>query len=237
MPVPTFDPVNKYILLGDESPDYTITAQEIYNASMDWHDNQGNMDDDPPMRSAGYANLGGGAYSDKIFILQKDWKLKPYSGTYTLKVTGTLIALDDAGQPYDRTVPPDSGTVIWVFQVTSQGIVVISGSGVTEQDKIDIANKVEALTGQPIKTKVNPLPADPAKESSVDELESGLSELHGQIVDVVIQLTNIENIQTGKIILEGNILTIYDYIDPNKIYARYKLTIVDGKVAGREKIA
>ena len=138
----TFDTTNKLILLPDLSPDYTITAQSVYNDCMDFCDSQEAMDDEPPMRSSGYANLGGGAYSDKIFILQKGWKLKPYSGTYTLTVTGTIIALDDDGNPYDRTVPPDSGDVQWVFQVSSQGIIVVSGSGVTQQDKQDIANLV-----------------------------------------------------------------------------------------------
>ena len=138
----TFDPINKLVLLPDLSPDYTITAQSIYNDTMDWCDNQEAMDNEPPMRSSGYANLGGGVYSDKIFILQKGWKLKPYSGTYTLTVTGTIIALDDNGDPYDRTVSPDSGTIIWVFQVTSQGIISVVGSGVTQQDKVDIKDLV-----------------------------------------------------------------------------------------------
>lgn len=150
MPI-TFDPVNKYILLPNPAPTYKFTAQEIYNAAMDWHAEQASMDDDPPMRSTGYASLGGGAYTDKIFILQKGWKLKPYSGTYTLTIVGTLIALDDEGNPYDRTVPPDSGTVVWVFQVTSQGIISVQGSGVTDEDKEDIANLVETKTGQPLK--------------------------------------------------------------------------------------
>jgi len=138
----TFDPINKLVLLPDLSPDYTITAQSIYNDTMDWCDSQEAMDSEPPMRSSGYANLGGGVYSDKIFILQKGWKLKPYSGTYTLTVTGTIIALDDNGDPYDRTVSPDSGTIIWVFQVTSQGIISVVGSGVTQQDKVDIKDLV-----------------------------------------------------------------------------------------------
>jgi len=151
----TFDTTNKWILLPDLSPNYTITAQEIYNSAMDWCDSQEAMDYEVPLRSSGYANLGGGAYSDKIFILQKGWKLKPYSGTYTLTVIGTLIALDDNGDPYDRTVPPDSGTVIWIFQVSSQGIISVIGSGVTEQDKQDIANLVWTITdGLNVKERV-----------------------------------------------------------------------------------
>jgi hypothetical protein len=211
----TFDPINKLILLPNVT---SITVQEIYNAAMDWHDEQGSMDDEPPMRSTGFANLGGGAYSDKIFVLQKDWKLKPCSGTYTLTVVGTIIALDDAGNPYDRTVPPDSGIVTWVFQVTSQGIISVSGSGVTEQDKIDIANKVETQTGVPIKTKVNPLPSDPASESGV------VTEVQTQLTDVQVQTTNIEQHHILRRKIEGDYLYYYD---GQTVVAKYKL-IKDG---------
>jgi len=151
----TFDPINKWILLPNLSPDYKITAQSIYNDTMDWCDSQEAMDDDPPMRATGFANLGGGAYSDKIFILQKGWKLKPYSGTYILTVIGTIIALDDNGNPYNRTADPDSGSVTWEFQVSSQGIIAVVGSGVTQQDKQDIANLVWSITdGLNVKERV-----------------------------------------------------------------------------------
>jgi len=151
MPI-EFDPVNKWIKLPDLSgQNYTITAQTIYNEAMDWADSPEAMGYDVPMSSTGYANLGGGAYTDKIFILINGWKLKPYPGTYTLSVVGTIIALDQEGNPYPRTVPPDSGEVQWVFQVSSQGIISVTGSGVTQQDKEDIASLVEQQTGQPIK--------------------------------------------------------------------------------------
>lgn len=157
MPI-EFDPVNKWILLPDLSDrNYTITAQEIYNAAMDWAESPEAMGYDLPMSATGYANLGGGAYTDKIFILINGWKLKPYPGNYTLTVIGTIIALDEQGNPVPRTVPPDSGQVQWVFQVSSQGIIAVTGSGVTQQDKIDIANLVEQQTGQPIKQVINPM--------------------------------------------------------------------------------
>jgi len=152
----TFDPINKWILLPDLSPNYTITAQEIYNSCMDWCDSQEAMDDDPPMRSTGYANLGSGVYSDKIFVLQKGWRLKPYSGTYTLKVTGTIIALDDEGNPYDRTVLPDSGTIIWEFQVSSQGIIIPDIAEWTQTEKDGIIFDVTLIKSKVTKPMIIP---------------------------------------------------------------------------------
>lgn len=176
----TFDPTNKWILLPVGT---SITAQSIYNDAMDWVDSDEGIGHLVPMEAVGYANLGGGAYSDKIFILRNGWKLKPYDGTYTLTVTGTLLALDEDDIPYDRTVPPDSGYVQWVFQVTSQGIVVAVGSGVTQQDKEDIADLVETQTGIPLK-------------ASVDD-----------VYDIV---TFIRKLNEGRWRIVGNQLIIYD---------------------------
>jgi len=131
----TFDPTNKYILIDSGT---SLTALEIYNAVMEWHDEQASMGYDVPMAAIGKAPLGGGVYTDSIFILQSGWKLKLYDGTYQFRIIGTMITDDGS----IRTVQPDSGFVEITFQVTSQGIIIVSGSGVTEQDKQDIANLV-----------------------------------------------------------------------------------------------
>jgi len=110
-----FDPVNKYILIT--SPTTSLTALELYNASMDWCDELENMQYDPPMRALGKAPLGGGVYTDSIFILQNGWKIKPWSGTYQLVIEGTLITDDET----QRIVQPDSGNVEAVFQVATYG--------------------------------------------------------------------------------------------------------------------
>lgn len=199
-----FDSTNKWILLPDLSPNYTITAQIIYNEVMDWIDNQDAMDDDLPMSATGFANLGAGSYSDKIFILINGWKLKPHSGTYTLTVIGTIIALDEEGNSVPREVPPDYGTVYFVYQVSSQGIVSVTGSGVLPSDIQAIADKVEEQTGQPIKTKVNPLPTDPASESGK------VAEVQGQLTDVQVQTTNIEKHHVLRRKIEGDHIKYYD---------------------------
>ena len=135
MPI-QFDSIKKHILLP---PGTEFTAQEIYNAVMDWADEQEAMDDDPPMLSTGYAPLGGGAYTDKIFILNNGWKLKPASGTYQLTILGTVITDDETS----RIVLPDSGNVEVVFVVSSQATVVGGEAGVwSEAEKDDIVADV-----------------------------------------------------------------------------------------------
>jgi len=115
----------------------SYTVQEIYNSAMDWADNQGSIVHDVPMSAEGYASLGEGAYTDKIFILQNGWKLRPTEGEYQLTLVGTLITDDGTV----RTVIPRAGALQCIFQVSSQGIITETVvSGITEQDKQDIAN-------------------------------------------------------------------------------------------------
>ena len=110
------------------------------------------------MMAIGKAPLGGGVYTDSIFILQKGWKIKFWSGTYQATITGTLITDDET----ERTVPPDSGSVEVVFQVSSQA-TVIGGEGVWNQtEKNGIIADVDA-----IQSKTENLPVNPASESSV----------------------------------------------------------------------
>jgi len=110
-----FDPVNSYILIT--SPQTEVSAQDMYNASMDWADDLENMQYSVPMVAQGKFPLGGGVYSDKIFLLAKGWKIKFWSGTYSAEVIGTLITDDES----DRTVPPDSGSVEVAFVVATYG--------------------------------------------------------------------------------------------------------------------
>lgn len=147
MPVVSeFDPANKYIKLADLN---TIKAQDIYNEAKQWEASNQGMVHPCPLMSTGYAPLGGGAYTDKIFMLTNGWKLKPYSGTYILTILGTIITDDES----PRIVPPDSGQVQVVFQVVSQGI--IAAPVVTDQDKQDIANLVwQHTTGLNLSNRV-----------------------------------------------------------------------------------
>ncbi|RLG17492.1 hypothetical protein DRN75_03560 [Nanoarchaeota archaeon] len=134
----------------------TIEVQEIYNEAMDWADSDEGMVHPVPMSATGYAPLGGGVYTDKIFILTNGWKLAPEEGNYTLTFIGTIIT--DDGSP--RVILPPAGVVTVTFQVSSQGIISLT-SGLTEEDKTDIATKVWTVEdGNLVKTKVETVESD-----------------------------------------------------------------------------
>ena len=96
-----------------------IYVQDIYDDAMDWSDNPENMAHDVPMKGAGYFPLGGGAYTDKVYVLINGYQLLPHPGIYEIRFIGTLIT--DDGRPRARV--PRSGAVNVTFQVSSQGIV------------------------------------------------------------------------------------------------------------------
>jgi hypothetical protein len=129
-----------------------LNVQEIYNAAMDWVDDPLGMAYDVPMEASGYYPLGGGAYTDKIYVLVNGWQILPHCGNYKLMLIGTLIT--DDGRSRIRL--PRSGTVSVTFQVSSQGII----ADIPEIDEI--------------KAKTDNLPADPASESTVNLVRSEL---------------------------------------------------------------
>jgi len=192
-----FDPIDKLIKI---TSGISISALAIYNAVMDWVDEPENMGYTVPMRAVGKFPMGGGVSSDSIFILINGWKIKLYDGTYQFTITGTLITDDES----PRTVSPDSGNVEVVFQTSSQGTVVTQGSGVTEEDKQDIADLI------------NPNVA--SVSSKVDKAQE--------------HITNIEHVSEGKweIVTEGGIDYFIQYKnDASKsIHKKYRLVKKDG---------
>lgn len=158
-----FDPVNKWIKITE--PTTEVGALDIYSAAMDWADEPENMAYSPPMKAVGKFDMGGGVYSDSIFMLQDGWKIKFWSGNYQAVIRGTL--LPEPGQP--RTVPPDTGNVEVVFQVCAQGIIIPNVAEWTQEEKNRIFAKVDA-----VKTKTDNLPPDPASESTAQNINVDL---------------------------------------------------------------
>lgn len=145
-----FNPTNKLILIT--SPTTQLTALSIYNEAMDWCDEQPTIVHTVPMRAVGKAPLGGGVYTDSIFILQDGWKIKFWSGTYQAVIMGTVITDDET----PRTVPPDYGNVEVIFQVSSQGIIILGVGEWTQTEKDAIISDVGLIKSKVTKPMIIP---------------------------------------------------------------------------------
>lgn len=137
----TIDGPNKLIILD------TGTAwnfhDDIYVPLCNWAAGSGNMQYVLPCQGSGKISLGTAVYTDAIYKLLSGWKIKPsgYAAGAQVSVAGTLVTDDGSA----RTVAPTTGSApVWVFQVATDATIVATGSGVTTQDKVDIAALVDA---------------------------------------------------------------------------------------------
>lgn len=129
----SFDGTIKDIEITGET---TVNVNTIYSRAKEWE--EANIEYSSPMNAVGKAPLGNNVFTDEIYILTNGWKLEPvgYADGDIISVKGSLIT-DDGSV---RTMTPYQGEhPVWEFQVATAGIVTVSGSGVTNQDKIDIA--------------------------------------------------------------------------------------------------
>ena len=80
-----------------------------------------------------------GVYSQIIIILNSPWQIQFWGGSGYTRIYGAKIVGGLADEPLKAT-----GTAgdITVLESPVDGVTVVGGSGVTEQDKIDIAEKV-----------------------------------------------------------------------------------------------
>lgn len=97
------------------------------------------------MNAYGNVAKGGGKFTERYVQLNNGARIVPYDISHQLTITGTLIT--DDGQEgivcFDRS-PLSGSTVVDINYVPPQVevIQVVTGSAVTEQDKLDIADRV-----------------------------------------------------------------------------------------------
>lgn len=135
----------------------SITALEIYSRAKEWEVE--NIEYSSPLLGVGKAPLGGGAYTDQVFILTYGWKLRPvdYTEDQVIVVTGTLITDDNS----PRTVSViGEGCPTWEFQVATSGVVtqINSGSGLSQEEHdtlAEVARKAEFIPERTVASKLD----------------------------------------------------------------------------------
>ena len=122
--------------------EYGITsidiAVDVYSAWKRWLALSDNSKHAQAFSVIGGEPTVGNLKTGTTFFLLNGWKIKPYEGNHTLTISGNLYT-DDASDP----ITPTSGTYKVLVRLTTSNLIdtVVSGSGVTEQDKDDIATK------------------------------------------------------------------------------------------------
>lgn len=149
-----FDGENLLIKVNNEVTTLDIQI-DLYSDWKEWMCIADNSKFLPALRTVAGDPTVQGKTIAPYFFLMNGWKIKPASWTHTLNLIGNLFVDDPGIYGSNIVVPPDGDyTVLVNMSTTSDASKLVVGSGVTQQDKEDIADLVEAQTGVPIKGKV-----------------------------------------------------------------------------------
>jgi hypothetical protein len=137
----TFDGVNLYITLPDVGS--FDTQINIYSAWKEWISQSDNAKYPPAFDTTGGDAVGGGQEVAPYFFCRNDlgWRIKMPSANGEIVISGNLfprnpnVALFESTTGFDAFVRLEVSTRAVVIEVET-------GSGVTEQDKIDIIDGV-----------------------------------------------------------------------------------------------
>jgi len=130
-----------FSLIRVTSPDTSVSAQELHDTIEDAMASAvgvGNEDILLPEGKIEDPN-NPGVYSQIILTLYSPWQIQYWAGSGYTRIYGGKIVGGLNNQPMKAT-----GTAgdITVLESPVDGVTVVSGSGVTEQDKLDIAEEV-----------------------------------------------------------------------------------------------
>lgn len=143
-----FDPLTKVITIT-EAPDgngrVSIDVQkDLYSAAKeDWQSDLAlNRLRFCFRDSFGGQDIGDNKQAGAYYFLDNlsGWRVKPYEASHELILNGNLFGVD----PLSPVLVPTTGTYTVAIRLNTSSLTqsVLSGSGVTEQDKIDITDKV-----------------------------------------------------------------------------------------------
>ena len=100
---------------------------------------------DMPLIASGNVPKGGGKFTPRLVTFRDGWKVVPEDVSHTLNVTGEQITDDGQSGPAALDFAPLAATSKVVVQYEPPAAEIIEreiGSGVTNQDKLDIADEV-----------------------------------------------------------------------------------------------
>lgn len=197
MPI-ELDPTVTPKLVKITSPTTEVTIQELVNTIRDWEDETPALNYNKVIDAVGKADLGAGVVSGIILTLGNEWRIKFWNGVVQgIIKDGTIVPTSGYnGNPIESTGGNDS--IIVLNQIG--GVITQVGSGVTEQDKLDIADRVwdESKSGHSGDLKVI---ADAIDDP--DQFKADISSL-------ALQNTLLENEELIKQLREHNIS--YEFI-------------------------
>lgn len=153
----TFDGVNKLIIVnpGETALDVQV---DVYSAWKEWAIQEDNLEYLNPFATVGGEPTIEGQRLDVTYFLINGWKIKPYTGTYDLTLTGNIFDVDggsikvpaDVNRFNPNNITINTNTSVIVRQVDSSssgssGIVTASLVDNQQAALFNIEDKVVAI--------------------------------------------------------------------------------------------
>ena len=135
----TFDPVNKLIILKPGVTAIDVEIDLYSDAKEEWLADEELNKYKFPFRVVGGDTTEGEQAIAGYFYLKYGWRVRPQEANHLLTITGILL-VDGGGDPFVNTLGNYNVRIKYVIPL--QAVKVITGSGITEQDKQDIADRV-----------------------------------------------------------------------------------------------
>lgn len=194
----SFNGANRIITLSTTT---NWLFKDIYDAAQVWAALPENMKYVLPCSGAGKFPFGGGAYSDIIYSLLSNWKLRPsgYTTGTPIIIRGTIVTDDSTTRV---SAPVTGGVPSWEFQVASYGTVsIVSGEGGSVGG--DYTEQLDRMEG------------------SIDEIKTTTNEIDVNVIEDLrldnIQVTNLETPFITHSRVSGDVTTLPSYIERNVV--------------------
>jgi hypothetical protein len=126
---------NKQILVT--SPQSDVLVQNLIDFIRAAEDDEEGIVVPQIAAASGKESLGGSVATGITLELLDDWQLKFWAGSYTATISGGNLIGGISGDPVAYT----AGVQVVIIQ-SAASTIVVTGSGVTEQDMEDIAAEV-----------------------------------------------------------------------------------------------
>lgn len=197
--IDNIDGPNRRIYLHTDTIGTDLQPMDIYKEMRELRRTDENLRKfDIFLEASGNVSKGGGRFTPRLVTCLQGTRIVPADQNHTLSVVGEIITDDEQSgvDCFDKTLLSPGVLVDIDYQPPQVEIIqVVSGSGVTEQDKLDIADRVwdEAASAH-------------LTAGSMGEL------LHA-----------LENMIVGRVTRSGNIFTVHRR-DNDEVFATFDLT-------------
>jgi len=194
----TFDGINKLIIVNNGVTQLDV-KRDVYSSWKEWVFLEQNSQYERALETVGGEPTVAGQFLDVTYFLVNGWKIKPYSGSYTLNIIGNIFDIDGGQIKVDADINPlfpnnisiNTNTSVIVRQVSSGGS---GGSG----DNTEVLEELDIISG---KLDVHTTQLN-SQSTALSNQSTALNNQSATLVTINNRLISIESILAQPVLAE-----------------------------------